>query len=277
MVVDRPLPDNQVFSIPEAGRVLDDSRALDNKRVNRGQSELSMKMNWFAALAVSTIPAIAFSQVAVPPPHRTKPWQLPVALRLAKEPKLANFYTLAMRQRKLQGAVELDLRVDPNGSIVACEVKTSTTDPELAAASCRAAQTARFQKSAYGAPAMPLKFIWNTSNPQVIAARPGHPARLATPPFSGEFSYPVEAEQRNEQGRAFADIDVSPEGRPTACRIRRSSGSALLDAATCHVMMTLGRYEPAVDVFGIPSADTANGVLNWRIPQASPAPSPSQS
>ncbi len=236
-----------------------------------------MKINRFAALAVSTIPAIAFSQVAPPPPERTQPWQLPVVLRLESEPKLAKFYTSAMRQRELHGAVELDLRVDPNGSIVACEVMTPAVDPELAAASCRAAQTARFQKSAYGAPSMPLKLIWGTSNSQVIPARPGHPARLASPPFSGQFAYPVEAKQRNEQGRALADIDVSAEGRPAACRIRRSAGSTSLDTATCQVMMTLGRYEPAVDVFGVPLAGTAIGVLNWRIepdPPASPSPNP---
>lgn len=235
-----------------------------------------MKINWLLVSVILSLHGAASSQFAPPPPERTAPWQLPVFLQLEREPDLARFYTAAMRARGLQGAVELDLAVDPSGKVTACKMKTSAIDADLAAASCPAAQTARFRKSAYGAPSMPLKLVWSVSNPQVIAARPGHPARLATPPFSSEFSYPSEAKQKGEEGRAFAEVDVSAAGQPTACRIRRSSGSASLDAATCQVMMTLGRYEPMVDVFNTPFAGVANGSMNWRLEAAVPASPPAQ-
>lgn len=211
------------------------------------------------------MPLTAHSQVVPPPPERTEPWQLPVFLQLESEPNLAKFYTKTMRERDLQGVVELDLRVNSEGKVIACEVKTSAIAMELAKASCLAASTARYKKSTYGAPAMPLKFVWSASGSHVVPARPGHAARLASPPFTGEFSYPAEAMKKNEKGRAIADIDVAADGRPIACRIRRSSGSISLDNATCEVMMKLGRFEPAVDVFGASFAGTANGSLNWTL------------
>ncbi len=235
-----------------------------------------MKMSWFVALTILAMPVMASSQYAPPPPERTEPWLLPVVLQLESAPNLAKFYTKTMRERVVEGVVEVDLRVNSEGKVMACEVKTPATATDLAKASCLAAYTARYKKSLYGASAMPLKFVWSASGSQVVPARPGHAARLASPPFSGEFSYPADAMKKNETGRVVADIDVAADGRPIACRIRRSSGSISLDDATCEVMMKLGRFEPAVDVFGAPLAGTANGSLNWTLQQDEPPSSPSK-
>lgn len=71
----------------------------------------------------------------------------------------------------------------------------------------------------------------------------------AEPVPTGEISqifrpddYPTEALKRNETGTVAVEAEVRPDGRVTACRITQSSGSALLDTATCTVIATRGRF-----------------------------------
>jgi TonB family protein len=65
--------------------------------------------------------------------------------------------------------------------------------------------------------------------------------------------YPQEAIQRNIQGRVVVRIDVSAQGRPTACAPVASSHTPAIDAAACHAAMTRGRFTPALDANGRPT------------------------
>ncbi len=220
---------------------------------------------WLTFIALGASSVTAPPQYAPPPPVRSAPWQLPVALQLKAEPDIQPFYSADMRKRGLKAAVEVKLEVSPQGEVIRCEVKTSGVDRALGDVSCRAAQTARYRPSAFGAPVMPLKIVWAPTGSRVIAARPGYPARLASI-AGGTPSYPPEAIRQREQGQVTVRVSVSENGRATSCNTVRTSGSLALDQATCDFLMAHGKFENGVDVFGGSLADTVTRSINWIRP-----------
>lgn len=80
-----------------------------------------------------------------------------------------------------------------------------------------------------------------------------------------ESDYPEETLRRGISGTTRVLLDVSSTGRVTACRVERSSGAAALDAATCRVMKSRGRFLPRRDADGNPvEAQVAFG-MTWQI------------
>jgi TonB family protein len=86
--------------------------------------------------------------------------------------------------------------------------------------------------------------------------------------------YPAEAIQNREQGLVAFRLTVGVNGRVTACDILSSSGSALLDASTCRIMRSRGRFRPARDASGNAVADTIESRIDWRIPEGPAAAAP---
>jgi protein TonB len=84
--------------------------------------------------------------------------------------------------------------------------------------------------------------------------------------YTASVAYPPEALRRGEQGRVEYQLTVSPEGRVSACQVTSSSGSAVLDRATCEIMRTRARFIPAHDDRGNPVADTVRSAMNWVLP-----------
>jgi protein TonB len=80
--------------------------------------------------------------------------------------------------------------------------------------------------------------------------------------------YPKEARKAGQQGRVETEITVDSTGRPSACAVTRSSGSAELDRATCRLIMHRFRYAPARDRSGKAVAGIATYDLDWVYRQA---------
>lgn len=66
--------------------------------------------------------------------------------------------------------------------------------------------------------------------------------------------YPAAALWMRQQGRVIVRIDVDAAGRPTACVPVATSRIPEMDAAACGAAMTRGRFEPALDAAGRPTA-----------------------
>jgi TonB family protein len=66
--------------------------------------------------------------------------------------------------------------------------------------------------------------------------------------------YPREAIRQNIQGRVVVRVDVSAEGRVTSCAPVSTSHTPVIDAAACHAAMTRGRFTPALNGAGQPTA-----------------------
>ena len=97
------------------------------------------------------------------------------------------------------------------------------------------------------------------------ANNPTHPAIPIAPGswFSAD-SYPPEAARKGIEGTVRFEVNVDATGKPTACRIVKSSNSDILDQATCRIVMAKGRFVPGARN-GKPVADTYQTNTNWRL------------
>jgi protein TonB len=98
----------------------------------------------------------------------------------------------------------------------------------------------------------------------VPAVRAQAQANLAS--YIQDGDYPAQAMRRGEQGQVGFELDVSPRGRVEHCRVIQSSGSPLIDAATCRVMVSRARYVPARNADGSAAPDTVTGNIRWFLP-----------
>ena len=99
----------------------------------------------------------------------------------------------------------------------------------------------------------------------VIAAPPQ--ARAPLQALISLDDYPMSALARREQGRVEFRLDVGANGRVLGCTITRSSGSSALDATTCRILRSRGRYTPARDSNGMPVGYPVEDAVEWRLPE----------
>ena len=83
-------------------------------------------------------------------------------------------------------------------------------------------------------------------------------------------SYPPAALRSGEEGRVGFEISVDAKGAVTGCRVTESSGSAVLDSATCDAMRAMARFAPARDAAGRPVAGVFKRATRWRLPEVVP-------
>jgi TonB family protein len=81
--------------------------------------------------------------------------------------------------------------------------------------------------------------------------------------------YPVEAQRKGIEGTATFEVDVDASGKPTACRITKSSGSPILDQKTCEVVLARGRFKPAMR-HGMPIPGRYRKTTAWRLEGTAP-------
>ena len=93
------------------------------------------------------------------------------------------------------------------------------------------------------------------------------PARAmqSLPSLFTASDYPAEALEQGAKGATEVRLRISDSGRVQNCEIGRSSGNAALDAATCRVIRSRGRFQPAFDAVGRPIASDFTGKIEWMI------------
>jgi protein TonB len=64
--------------------------------------------------------------------------------------------------------------------------------------------------------------------------------------------YPREAKEAGMEGTLTIIVTIEPNGRVSNCAVVRSSGSGILDEATCRLVQERYRYRPALDPMGRP-------------------------
>lgn len=111
------------------------------------------------------------------------------------------------------------------------------------------------------------------------APRPSGKERPATPASnpSDWFTpddYPGVSLRNGEQGTTGFRLTVDAAGIPTRCDITASSGSPTLDQATCSLLMTRARFNPAHDKKGKPTLGSWSNRFKWQIPEPEIAPAP---
>lgn len=81
-----------------------------------------------------------------------------------------------------------------------------------------------------------------------------------------DSAYPLEARKAKIEGRSVVTFIVDEAGKPKDCRTLATSGSDLLDAATCKLAIGL-RFRPARDESGMPVAEQFNFAIAWTLPK----------
>lgn len=106
------------------------------------------------------------------------------------------------------------------------------------------------------------------SNSAPVANQPSGPrsARLLPASVLMPADYPAEAVKRREQGTVRYRVTVSAEGRASQCAVTESSGSSILDKAACDIMLTRGRFVPAVNSAGTPVSSEYSTRMRWTLP-----------
>lgn len=78
--------------------------------------------------------------------------------------------------------------------------------------------------------------------------------------------YPAAALRAEEQGTVAVWLDIGTDGRVTGCTISSSSGSASLDAATCRIFRSRGRFRPARNPAGEAVPGAVRERIRWALP-----------
>jgi protein TonB len=95
------------------------------------------------------------------------------------------------------------------------------------------------------------------------AAAKGNPASWVT-----NDDYPPSALRAEEQGSVGISFEINAEGRIENCTVTSSSGSSVLDQATCRLVTRRGRYSPALDAAGNPMRGGRKTLrFRWQITQ----------
>lgn len=91
------------------------------------------------------------------------------------------------------------------------------------------------------------------------------PPRLLTTRL-GVDDYPAAALKAGEQGTTTVRLTVGTDGMVQRCAIRRSSGFATLDAASCSGLMR-STFQPARGADGRPARSDMDLPIAWRLPE----------
>lgn len=110
-----------------------------------------------------------------------------------------------------------------------------------------------------------------------IAKTPVSAMPLANPgSWINSSDYPAYALRQNLEGISRFRLTIDGDGRVTACLITVSSGSEVLDEATCRVLTQRARFSPALDRKGRPVNGHYENSVRWQIPNGQSIPQPGQ-
>ena len=73
--------------------------------------------------------------------------------------------------------------------------------------------------------------------------------------------------RREYQGVAGFKLDIAASGKVSGCRVTRSTGHPELDEATCQLIQSRARFEPARGKNGEPVAGSFSSSVRWVLPE----------
>jgi TonB family protein len=204
-----------------------------------------------------------------PPPAPPSP-----SLKIVKQPDPRRFYPARERKAGREGTSEVGLILRNDGRVAGCQVIVASGSAPLDSAACRLGRSLRFEPSAfagrkpsdkYGC-CMRVEVRWAGGTATVRRLMPPRAATLRNArEIVTRADYPAAALRAEAQGTVAVDLAVAADGTITGCTVTQSSGSAILDSATCSLAATRGQAEAARDRYGEPAPGTARFRIAWRL------------
>lgn len=161
--------------------------------------------------------------------------------------------------------VALTLTIAADGRITDCSPTAGLEGNQARADDCPPTSRRKFDPQPSGVSA--LRYLTNykmlylrgvSTSPQVTNF-----ARIFAPD-----DYPADALAQSREGIVAAEVTVEADGRATACTVKKSSGTASLDAVTCAKLMSAGRYEAARDTQQRAVGGKMIKGVKWALPRA---------
>lgn len=124
--------------------------------------------------------------------------------------------------------------------------------------------------------------VTNTSPPPPVAITVAQPpaaavqgipvVRVVTPPkprmpvqsYFSPDDYPAAAVGTGAHGRVSVMLKLDTQGRITDCHVLRSSGSSILDQATCSILHRRARFTPSMDSNGNAVVGYIDQSVDWQ-------------
>lgn len=78
--------------------------------------------------------------------------------------------------------------------------------------------------------------------------------------------YPASGVRNGLEGSVGYRLVVGTNGRVSSCELTRPSGHRALDDATCRLLSSRARFEPATDESGATVVGTYTGSVTWQLP-----------
>jgi TonB family protein len=94
--------------------------------------------------------------------------------------------------------------------------------------------------------------------------RPPKSMRLVALPVKKK-DYPPEALEQKRQGITIVGLDITTQGMVENCKVASSSGHQDLDAQSCAIARREGRFAPALDYQGKPTAGKVSQKIEWSL------------
>lgn len=232
---------------------------------------LAASLVWIAAPAWAEPAAPAAEAGDAPVPHTRAKADLGGLI------KDADYPAAALRAGQ-EGTVAFRLHIAETGAVSRCEIVTSSGSAALDETTCHIMTTRPKFTPALDAEGKPTtdtvhaQIVWNIAEPALPAEPPAvrAKARSNLAEMISDGDYPEAALEAGEEGVVVFGVLIDETGAVADCGILETSGSAALDAATCNILRTRARFEPARDAHGKPVKDFATARIFWRI--AAPPP-----
>jgi protein TonB len=108
--------------------------------------------------------------------------------------------------------------------------------------------------------------------PHSLPRQAVQPANVVRPPqerapaqsYFSPDDYPAAARGTGAQATVRFTLTIDPAGRVIGCQITQSSGSSVLDMATCNIMRRRSRFAPPIDSHGNATVGTIEQSIVWK-------------
>lgn len=221
--------------------------------------------------------------VAAPLPPPMAPFEASPAKAIAPGSWFSpDDYPVDARKAGKEGTVRFEVNVDASGKPTACRIVSTSGSTSLDEATCRSViAKGQFTPATLQGKPVASTYTSNTTwklegpVPASVAASsrsvsivsmtiPGKPTPIDELSWFKVNDYPADAQKAGKEGVVIFEVTVGADGKPSACRIARSSGTPSLDETTCRVVMERAHFKPAM-VNGKAVTGVYTKPTSWRL------------